>query len=55
MALSTKATDTSPNRVPSTLSNHRRHRARLHIPAVLGWVSRVPLWGTGRQGKLTKA
>lgn len=44
-ALSTKAIDARPNRVLSTLSNHRGHRVRLHLPAALAWVSRVPLWG----------
>lgn len=44
-ALSTKAIDASPNRVLSTLSNHRGRRVRLHVPAALAWVSWVPLWG----------
>lgn len=44
-ALSTKATDTSPNQVLSTLSNHRGHQVCLHVPAALAWVSGVPLWG----------
>lgn len=51
VALSTKLTDTSPNRVPSAFSSHRRRRVRLHIPAALAWVSGGPCRAAGRQEK----